>query len=133
MVTHLGYQPNSVGSLGGWLQRYGRALPSTLSMASKKVVCYLSDEIFAMHTPLLVTIEAQSTAILTIERASDRSAQTWQAHFDTLADHHFHSIGMASDRGRGLMAGYHAACQEARWVALYQCWYRAALYRIARD
>ena len=23
---------------------------------------------------------------------------------------------MASDRGRGLVAGYHAACQDARWV-----------------
>ena len=61
-------------------------------------------------------MEAQSTAILQIQLASDRSAETWQAHFDDLGEHRFHSIGMASDRGLGLMAGYHAACPDARWV-----------------
>ena len=85
-------------------------------MAEHKVVFYLSDEIFARHQPILVTIEAQSTAILKIQLASDRSAETWKAHFDDLGDHRFHSIGMASDRGLGLVAGYHAACQDARWV-----------------
>ena len=60
------------------------ALPSTLSMPEQKVVFYLSDEIFARHQPILVTIEAQSTAILKIELASDRSAETWKAHFDDL-------------------------------------------------
>jgi hypothetical protein len=80
------------------------------------VVFYLSDEIFARHQPILVTIEAQSTAILKIQLAADRSAETWKAHFEDLGDHRFHSLGMASDRGVGLVAGYHAACQEARWV-----------------
>jgi hypothetical protein len=80
------------------------------------VVFYLSDEIFARHQPILVTIEAQSPAILKIQLASDRSAETWKAHFDDLGAHRFHSIGMVSDRGRGLVAGYHAACQDARWV-----------------
>jgi Transposase len=64
----------------------------------------------------LVTIEAQSTAILKIQLASDRSAQTWKAHFEDLGEHRFHSIGMASDRGVGLVAGYQSACQDARWV-----------------
>src|SRR5262245_15116690 len=85
-------------------------------MAEHTVVFYLSDEIFARHQPILVTIEAQSTAILKIQLASERSAETWKAHFDDLGHHHFHSIGMASDRGRGLVAGYHAACPDARWV-----------------
>ena len=85
-------------------------------MAEHTVVFYLSDEIFARHQPILVTIEAQSTAILKIQLASERSAETWEAHFDDLGEHRFHSIGMASDRGRGLVAGYHAACQDARWV-----------------
>jgi hypothetical protein len=85
-------------------------------MAEHKVVFYLSDEIFARHQPILVTIEAQSTAILKIQLASDRSAETWKAHFDDLGAHRFDSIGMASDRGLGLVAGSHAACQDARWV-----------------
>ena len=104
-----------MGSLSAFCQRYGRALPSTLSMASTTVVFYLSDEIFASHAPILVTIDAQSTASLNSELASDRSAETWKAHFEQLDAHLFHSLGMASDRGLGLVAGYRAACEEALW------------------
>ena len=88
-------------------------------MPSKTWVFYLSDEIFAIHTPILVTIDAQSTTILNIELASDRSAETWRAHFEALEQHHFVSLGMASDRGMGLVAGYQAACDMALWVADY--------------
>jgi hypothetical protein len=116
ILTYFQYQPNSVGYLSECFQTYGRALPSTLSMTESKVVFYLSDEIFARHQPILVTIEAQSTAILKIQLASDRSAQTWKAHFEDLGEHRFHSIGMASDRGVGLVAGSQAAYQDARWV-----------------
>jgi len=116
ILKYFQYQPNSVGYLSECFQHYGAALPSTLSMAEHQVVFYLSDEIFARHQPILVTMDAQSTAILKIQLASERSAETWEAHFDDLSEHHFHSIGMASDRGRGLVAGYHAACQDARWV-----------------
>jgi hypothetical protein len=116
ILKYFQYQPNSVGYLSECFQNYGAALPSTLSMTEHKVVLYLSDEIFARHQPILVTIEAQSTAILKMQLASERSAETWEAHFDDLGEHHFHSIGMASDRGRGLVAGYQAACQDARWV-----------------
>jgi Transposase len=116
ILQYFQYQPNSVGYLSERFQNYGAVLPSTLAMAEHKVVFYLSDEIFARHQPILVTIEAQSTAILKIQLASDRSAETWKAHFDDLGAHRFHSIGMASDRGLGLVAGYQAACQDARWV-----------------
>jgi transposase len=116
ILKYFQYQPNSVGYLSECFQPYGAALPSTLSMAEHKVVFYLSDEIFARHQPILVTIEAQSTAILKIQLASERSAETWKAHFDDLGDHRFHSIGMASDRGRGLVTGYQAACPDAQWV-----------------
>src|SRR6266581_455578 len=116
ILKYFHYQPGSVGYLSERFQNYGAALPSTLAMAAHTVVFYLSDEIFARHQPILVTIEAHSTAILKIQLASERSAETWQAHFDDLGEHRFHSIGMASDRGLGLMAGYHAACPDARWV-----------------
>ena len=116
IFKHFDYQPGSVGYLSEFLQDYGRSVPSTLPMAQKKVVFYLSDEIFAIRTPILVTIDAQSTAILKIERASDRSAKTWETHFKDLEAHHFHSLGMASDRGVGLKSGYQAACKDGFWV-----------------
>lgn len=63
-----------------------------------------------------MTIDAQSTAILKIELAADRSAKTWETHFNDLGAHRFHSVGMASDRGVGLKAGYQAACKDGFWV-----------------
>jgi len=116
IFKHFDYQPNSVGYLSAYLQDYGRSVPSTLSMPEKKVVFYLSDEIFAIRAPILVTIDARSTTILKIELASDRSAKTWETHFKALGAHRFHSLGMASDRGVGLKAGYQAACQDGFWV-----------------
>jgi hypothetical protein len=119
IVKALEYHPNSVGYLSQFLQHCGQALPSTLLIPSKTFVFYLSDEIFAIHAPILVTIDAQSTTILKIELASDRSADTWRAHFEALEDHQFFSLGMASDRALGLVAGYQAACDTALWVADY--------------
>ncbi len=116
IVKYCQYQPNAVGSLSECFHNDGAALPSTLAMAEHTVGVDLSDEIFARHQPILVTIEAQSTAILKMHLASERSAETWKAHCDDLGAHHFPSIGMASDRGLGLVAGSHAACQDARWV-----------------
>lgn len=116
IFKHCAYQPSSVGSLSQYLQDYGRGVPSTLAMAEQTMVFYLSDAIFAIGAPILVTLEAQSTAILKIELAADRSAQTWQRPFEDLGNHRFHRIGMASDRGTGLMAGSQAACQDGRWV-----------------
>ena len=66
---------------------------------------------------MLVTIDAQSTTILTIALAADRSAATWKAHVAALEQHHFVSLGLASDRGTGLVAGFQAACDLAWWVA----------------
>ncbi len=119
ILQALQYHPHSVGSLSQFFHSAGQRLPSTLLMPSKKVVFYLSDEIFAIHAPILVTIDARSTTILNIELASDRSAETWKAHFEALEHHQFFSLGMASDRGLGLVAGYQAACDMALWVADY--------------
>jgi hypothetical protein len=119
ILKALQYHPDSLGYLSQFFHSAGQALPSTLLMPSKKLVFYLSDAMFAIHAPILVTIDAHSTAILNIELASDRSAETWRTHFEALEHHHFLSLGMASDRGKGVMAGYQAACDMALWVADY--------------
>jgi len=117
ILQALEYHPHSVGYLSQFFQTYGQALPSTLSTGSPKVVFYLSDELFALQAPILITIDAPSTAILRIELASDRSAETWCAHFAEVEDHDFYPLGMASDRGQGLVAGYQAAFETGVWVS----------------
>jgi len=116
IFKHCDYQPNSVGSLREYLRDSGRGVPSTLSMPHKQVVFSLSAELLAIRAPILVTIDAQSTAILKIELAAERSANTWETPFQDLGAHRFHRLGMASDRGVGLQAGYQAAWQEGFWV-----------------
>ncbi len=113
----LGYRPHAVGSRSPFCQSAGQTLPSTLLMPSKTWGFYRSDAIFAIHAPIVVTMDARSTTILNIELASDRSAETWQAHVEALAHHHCGSLGMASDRGLGLVAGSQAAGDMAWWVA----------------
>src|SRR6266852_2742168 len=119
ILKALEYHPNAVGSLSQCFHSAGQTLPSTLVIPSKKWGFYLSDEIFAIPAPILVTIDARSTTILNIELASDRSADTWSAHVAALEDHQCFSLGMASDRGLGLGAGYQTACDMALWVADY--------------
>src|SRR5438128_4764265 len=119
ILKALEYHPHSVGYLSQFFQSAGQTLPSTLVIPSKKWVFYLSDEIFALHAPILVTIDACSTTILNRELASDRSADTWRAHCEARENHQFFSLGLASDRGLGLVAGSQAACDTAWWVADY--------------
>jgi hypothetical protein len=113
-----------LGYLSHFFHSAGQALPSTLLRPSKKLGFSLSDAIFAIHAPILVTIDAQSTALLHIELASDRSAETWRTHFEALEQPPCFRLGMASDRGKGVVAGYQAACDMALWVADYVHAYR---------
>ena len=84
ILKELSYKPNSLGYLSQFLKECGHSLPSTLSFSEKKEVFYLSDEIFAINEPILVTVDAKSTAILKIELADNRSAETWKKHFQNL-------------------------------------------------
>ena len=113
ILNALEYHPKAVGDLSQFFHSAGQTLPSTLLMPSKTWVFSLSDTIFAIQAPILVTIDARSTTILNLELAADRSAETWKAHFAALENHPFVSLGLAADRGLGLMAGYQAACDLA--------------------
>ena len=119
ILPALEYHPHSVGYLSQFFHSAGQTLPSTLVRPSKTLGFYLSEEIFAIHAPILVTMDARSTTILNMELAADRSADTWRAQCEALENHHCFSLGLASDRGLGLVAGYRAACDMAVWVADY--------------
>ena len=112
-VKHLGDQPNAVGSRRPCCQRSGRARPSTLALASKTVVVSRSEEMCARHAPRVVPLDAPSPTLRTIELASDRSAETWHAPGAKRDAPLLHRLGMASERGLGLVAGSRAACEEA--------------------
>jgi hypothetical protein len=66
---------------------------------------------------MLGTMDAQSTALLTIELASARSAETGRRQCEALEHHHVFSLGMASERGQGVGAGSQLSSDMAWWGA----------------
>jgi hypothetical protein len=106
MLTTLGVHPCSVGYVSQRLSSYAQKLPNTLQAESATFVLFLSDEVFACHQPILVTIEPKSMAILNLQLADDRTAQTWKAHWQAIEHNQFYTLGLVSDRGRGLTQGF---------------------------
>ena len=73
----------------------------------------------AERDPKNANVLAEMAMIYESIQNFDRSADTWRGHFEALEAHHFSSLGLASDRGLGLVAGYRAACDMALWVVDY--------------
>ncbi len=105
-MKHLGIRITSVGSISQYLTFFGTLLPNTLTTNSHmiQVVVFLSDEIFSKSTPILVTVEAASSAILRIELADSRKADDWKNHWKCLEENGYFATYLVCDEGNGLCA-----------------------------
>ncbi len=108
-----GYKTSSTGYISERLKQYGEKLSPTLHSEERRYVFFLSDEIFAGSRPILITVESKSMAILRIDLAEDRSADTWKAHWIEIQRHQFFTLGLVSDRGKGLTEGFKGLFDEA--------------------
>ena len=89
-------------------------LPTTIS-AESGIIQYLvfaSDEIFSKTTPILVTVDPCSSAILRIELAGSRKAEDWKNHFECLYDNGVEAIYLVSDDGKGIRGGHAQAMSD---------------------
>jgi hypothetical protein len=111
------YPHYSTGMTSERLTYLGEHLPNTLNIEQEQSIFYLSDEIFALGSPILITIEPVSTAILRIELAPNRKADTWQQHFEALSEQQFIVSGLGSDRGKGLVQGFQSAHEDLLWCS----------------
>jgi len=98
---------SSVGYISQMLSRIGTLLPMTLSTEDNiiRYFVFASDEIFSRTTPILVTVDPYSSAILRIELADSRKAEDWRNHFKCLYDNGLEAIYLVTDEGKGLRAG----------------------------
>jgi len=112
-----GYQYSATGLISERLKHWGAQLPSTLSTHIGHKLFILADELFVGSLPILVTLDPVSTAIIRIELADNRNADTWQAHFEGIQAQNFELTGMSSDRGSGLVKGYQSAHSDAVWCS----------------
>ena len=76
---------SSIGSISQTLSHIGGLLPMTID--SKKTNHYLvfaSHEFFSKTSPILVTVDPCSSAILRIELSETRYSDDWKNHFECL-------------------------------------------------
>ena len=97
----------SVGSISQILTNLGSLLPNTVSSDGNEIqmVVFLSDEIFSKNTPILVTVDPISSAILRIELADSRKAENWKHHWKCLEKNGYYTAYLVCDEGKGLCAG----------------------------
>jgi hypothetical protein len=117
ILTTWNYSCHSTGMISQLLSKYGKQLPSTLSSPEQHQVIYLSDEIFALGCPILITIEPKSTAILKIELAPNRSSDCWKNHYEELQVNQFIAKALVSDRGKGVTGGYKVVHPQLPWYS----------------
>jgi len=106
--------PNATGSISQYLTYFGSLLPNTLSSNDDetKIVVFLSDEIFSKNTPILVTVDADSSAILRIELTNSRKAEEWKHHWQCLEENGIYAAYLVCDEGTGLCAAKKEALPE---------------------
>ena len=108
IMKRFSYELSSAGSISQTLSRIGNLLPQTLSTVNNitKYLVFASDEIFSKTTPILVTVDPRSSAILRIELTDSRKAEDWKKHFECLSDNGVAAIYLVSDEGQGIRAGH---------------------------
>jgi len=105
IIRQLGLPFSSVGYISQRLTAYAQTVPQDV-LTGARIVFLLCDEIFTLGQPILLTVEPRSLAILKIELAEQRDAETWQKHWGALA-----AAGLiahqtvVSDQGPGLVKG----------------------------
>jgi hypothetical protein len=96
----------SMGSISQYLKYFGSLVPNTLNVKKDEtqVVVFLSDEIFSKSTPILVTVEPISSAILRIELADTRKVEDWKNHWECLEKNGYYAAYLVCDEGTALCA-----------------------------
>jgi hypothetical protein len=80
IIRQLGLPFSSVGYISQRLTAYAQTVPQDV-LTGARIVFLLCDEIFTLGQPILLTVEPRSLAILKIELAEQRDAETWQKHW----------------------------------------------------
>lgn len=105
MIRQLGLPYASVGYISQRLRAYAKTLPKDL-LQGTRIVFLLSDEIFTRGQPILMTVDPKSLAILKIELAQNREAETWKKHWEEMVEAGLiERPRVVSDQGPGLLKG----------------------------
>lgn len=104
MLKKMGMKNASVGTISQNLNQIGKYLPDTFHVDNGAIlyVCLAADEMYSYSTPILITVDPVSTAILRIELAESRKTEDWINHFNMLGENGIQVILVVSDEGQGI-------------------------------
>jgi len=99
---------HSPGYISQVLNKVGSSLPNTLSLIDGDTVqvIYASDEIFSKRTPILITVDPVSSAILKIEMLDKRTAEAWINHWESIEDSGCIPLYLVCDEGTALVKAH---------------------------
>lgn len=111
ILKNMGLKNNSVGTISHELKEIGEYLPNTYYFENNTIMyVYLAvDEMFSHSTPILISVDPISTAILRIELAESRKTEDWINHFDKLRENGFEIVYLVSDEGQGICSATSSA------------------------
>ncbi len=108
-------QGSSIGNISKLLNVVGSSLSMTI--ASKATITYAvfaSDEVFSSGRPILITVDAVSSAILKIELSEDRGKQSWEKHWQELLSKGVRPLYLTNDEGVGMKAAQESVLEDVR-------------------
>ena len=111
ILKNMGLKNNSVGTISQELKEIGEYLPSTYYFENNTITyVYLAvDEMFSHSTPILISVDPISTAILRIELAKSRKTRDWIKHFNKLRENGIEIVSLVSDEGQGICSAASSA------------------------
>ena len=99
---------NSTNFISQSLEVVGTLLPNTLKSKEPKHLTYLCDEVYSGGRAILVTIEAQSMAVLDIKLLDKAlTAEAWEERFNLLSANNILASELIKDQGKAMLSATH--------------------------
>ncbi|MES9986187.1 MAG: hypothetical protein ABW115_22570 [Candidatus Thiodiazotropha sp. 6PLUC6] len=108
---------SSTGFISEYLSHTGRTLDNTLKTENRAatLVVFADDEVFAKDSPVLITVDPVSSAILRAELAEKRTAEVWSAHYQSILDNGFMPRLTTSDAGVAMLTARAETLSDIPW------------------
>ncbi len=103
-LSHFDQKCSSVGYISELLKDIGSRLPNVQSFEGASVIRLVlcSDEVFSKGQAILITVEPQSLAILSIELSEGRQGEDWACHWSRLLSEGYEPMLLCNDEGTGM-------------------------------
>lgn len=116
LMKREGLPCSSVGFISQCLSRLGNSLPNVLENKTQiQTLVFADDEVFARSSPILITVDPLSSAILSIELVDQRTSEKWEHHLNRLVENGFYPRQLTSDAGTAIKSAHAKVFTDIPW------------------